>query len=225
MNDITLPTLETMTLFADQMTSVVSFPQRCSLWGQGRYPGNCDGRLFLGLVLRWNAKRIADPMLGSGTTRDAIHWLNRHGGPKRNFWGGDLRTGFNLYRQDLPRSYDLVWVHPPYWNIIQYSREPEDLSNLSDYREYLRRLNVCLKRCHAALEPRGRLAVLIGDVRRRGTYVPIVRDVLNMAPHIGDIQAVLIKQQHACRSDRKAYGPMPDPRIQHEYCVVFQRRA
>jgi hypothetical protein len=40
------------------LTSVVSYPQRCSLWGDGRYPGNCDGRLFKNLVLRYGAKVV-----------------------------------------------------------------------------------------------------------------------------------------------------------------------
>ena len=53
----------------EDMSSVVSYPERCSLWGDSRYRGNCDGRLFKNLVLRYQAKRVADPMLGSGTTR------------------------------------------------------------------------------------------------------------------------------------------------------------
>jgi hypothetical protein len=53
-------------------SSIVSYPERCTLWGDGRYRGNCDGRLFLNLVRRYNAKRVADPMVGSGTTRDVI---------------------------------------------------------------------------------------------------------------------------------------------------------
>jgi len=34
----------------EDMTSVVSYPNRCSLWGDSRYRGNCDGRLFKNLV-------------------------------------------------------------------------------------------------------------------------------------------------------------------------------
>jgi len=38
---------------------------------------------------------------------------------------------------------------------------------------------VCLRRCYDAMQVGGRRAVLIGDVRRRGKYTPIVKDVLN----------------------------------------------
>lgn len=40
------------------MTSVVSYPSRCSLWGDSRYRGNCDGRLFKDLILRYHAKTV-----------------------------------------------------------------------------------------------------------------------------------------------------------------------
>ena len=67
----------------------------------------------------------------------------------------------------------------------------------------------------------GRLAVLIGDVRRRGTYTPIIKDVLNLP--FGEIRSVIIKVQHNCTSDRKRYGKMEDVPIRHEYCVVFKK--
>ena len=77
------------------------------------------------------------------------------------------------------------------------------------------------KGCYDALESGGRLAVLIGDVRRRGRYTPIVKDVLNF-PY-GEIRSVIIKVQHNCTSDRKRYGKMEDVPILHEYCVVFKK--
>ena len=70
-------------------------------------------------------------------------------------------------------------------------------------------------------DSRGRLAVLIGDVRRSGQYTPIIRDILNF-PH-GQIRSIIIKVQHNCTSDRKAYGKLEDPPIKHEYCVVFKK--
>ncbi len=208
---------------AVQATSVVSYPKRCNLWGSARYRGNCDGRLFLNLVLRYQAKRVADPMMGSGTTRDVIDWVNERTQRSIEFWGGDLHQGFNLLTQDLPASFDFVWIHPPYWSIIKYSDHPDDLSNAYEYPDFVRKLRTCLKRCHDALTPGGRLAVLVGDVRRFGTYIPIVRDVLNLEGELGAIRAVLIKTQHNCKSDGKNYGRMEDPLIQHEYCVVFKK--
>ena len=82
-------------------------------------------------------------------------------------------------------------------------------------------LMLCLERCYDALVPGGRLAVLIGDVRKRGQYTAIIKDVLNF-PH-GELRSVIIKVQHNCTSDRKKYGKLEDPPIKHEYCIVFKK--
>ena len=203
------------------MTSVVSYPERCRLWGDSRYRGNCDGRLFKNLVLRYRAKRVGDPMVGSGTTRDVVAGLNRYKRSGISFWGGDLRDGFDLTRQDLPGSFDFVWIHPPYWNIVQYESGPGDLSACEDYETFRTLLMDCLTRCYKALTPGGRLAVLIGDARRAGRYTAIIKDVLTF-PH-GEIRSIIIKVQHNCVSDRRVYGKLEDPPIKHEYCVVFRK--
>ncbi len=205
----------------EAMTSVVSYPQRYNRWGRSSFRGNCDGRLFKNLVLRYKAKRIGDPMLGSGTTRDVVEGLNRYKRKGIRFWGSDLREGFDLSKQDLPGQFDFVWIHPPYWNIVRYSDSSGDLSSCDSYEKFRHMLMVCLKRCYDALFPGGRLAVLIGDVRRSGKYTAIVKDVLNF-PH-GEIRSIIIKVQHNCVSDRRYYGKLEDPPIKHEYCVVFKK--
>ena len=116
-----------------------------------------------------------------------------------------------------------MWILPPYWNIIRYSDRPGDLSSCVDYEQFRDMLMVCLKRCYDALAPGGRLAVLIGDVRRKGRYTAIIKDVLNF-PY-GEIRSVIIKVQHNCTSNRKQYGKLEDPPIKHEYCVVFRKAA
>ena len=205
----------------EDMTSVVSYPERCPLWGDGRYRGNCDGRLFKNLVLRYRAKRVADPMMGSGTTRDVVAGLNRYKRAGIAYWGGDLRDGFDLTRQDLPGRFDFCWIHPPYFNIVRYGSGSSDLSACEDYERFREMLMVCLQRCYDALDDGGRMAVLIGDVRRRGRYTAIIKDVLSFPR--GELRSIIIKVQHNCTSDRKAYGKLEDPPIKHEYCVVFKK--
>lgn len=202
--------------------SVFSYPERCALWGDARYRGNCDGRLFLSLVERYRPRRVADPMLGSGTARDCIAWLNAERDSGIEFWGGDLKEGFDLETETPPGPFDLVWVHPPYWNIIRYSDDSRDLSTEADYGVFVERLRDCLVNCASALSPGGRIAVLVGDVRRKGSYYPIMRDVLNMESDLGQLRSVLIKLQHRCSSDSRSYR-LEDAAIRHEYCLVFKR--
>jgi hypothetical protein len=203
------------------MTSVVSYPNRCSLWGDSRHRGNCDGRPIKDLISRYSARRVADPMEGSGTSRDVVAGLNQYRHIGITYWGGDLRRGFDLTKQNLPGRFDVVWIHPPYWNIVQYRSGAGDLSDCQSYEQFRELLMVCLRRCYEALEAGGGLAILIGDVRRAGTYTPLIKDVLN-SPY-GEILGVIIKVQHNCTSDRKSYGRMEDVPIRHEYCVVFKK--
>lgn len=205
----------------ENMTSVVSYPNRCSQFGDHRYRGNCDGRLIKDLILRYGARRVADPMEGSGTSRDVVEGLNKYKNKDISYWGGDLRHGFDLTKQNLPGRFDFVWIHPRYWNIVQYRSGVNDLSNCESYGEFRKLLTICLRRCYEALEVGGRLAVLIGDVRRAGKYTPIVKDVLNFP--MGEIRSIIIKVQHNCTSDRKRYGKMEDVPIKHEYCVIFKK--
>lgn len=205
------------------MSSVISYPERSPLWGDGKYRGNCDGRLFKDLVLRYRPKRVADPMMGSGTTRDVTAGLNQNRRLNIHYCGGDLRTGFNLLRRDFRGTYDFIWIHPPYWNIIRYSDEPDDLSTIDDYPEFLGKLRICLAKCYRALAPGGRLAVLVADIRRTGQYTPLGRDVMNMEGDLGKLVSVIIKAQHNCRSDAIPYRHMAEVPIKHEYCIVFRK--
>ena len=206
------------------MTSIVSYPKRCHLWGNARFRGNCDGRLFKNLVLRYRPTRVADPMMGSGTTKDVIAGLNHTGRHNIHYWGADLRTGFDLRTDPLPGPFDFIWLHPPYWNIIRYSDDdPRDLSTFRTYEEFSDVLRRCLRRCYDSLLREGRLAILVGDVRRKGAYFPIVRDVLAMEGTLGQLRSIVIKAQHNCTSNAKTYGHMEDVPIQHEYCVIFKK--
>jgi hypothetical protein len=205
------------------MTSLVSYPQRCNEWGDWSYRGNCDGRLFLNLVLRYQAKRVADPMMGSGTTRDVVAGLNEKTHHRVDYWGSDLHEGFDLSTMSLPGTFDFVWLHPPYWNIIRYSDDQRDLSTSATYQHFVERLTTCVQRCYQALTVGGRLAVLVADVRRQGAYFPIVREVLNLEGAVGSLRSIIIREAHNCWSDRIVYRPMEDVPIQHEYCVVFKK--
>lgn len=203
--------------------SIVDRPHRCSLWGDASYRGNCDGTLFKNLVQWYQPSRVADPMAGSGTTRDVIQGLGKNGRFAGRFWSGDLKGGFDLLSTPLPGRYDFVWVHPPYWDIVRYSDHPSDLSRPQPLADFLQQLEACLVRCHESLQLSGRLAVLIGDVRKSGRYHCLAHEVMKLSGRIGELCSVIIKTQHNCMSDRKRYARMLDVPIKHETCLVFRK--
>lgn len=209
----------------EPLGSVISYPKRCELFGSNRFRGNCDGRVLVGLIARYNATRIADPFEGSGTSRDVCTWLRKTHGSALDYWGSDLTQGFDCVEQNLPGERDLVFAHVPYHDMIRYSDDPRDLSNCASYSEFLTRLERALRNCYRSLVPGGHLAVLCGARRKRGQYFPIPRDVQNFAGTIGELRSVVPKLQWNCESDSKQYGRLEDARILDESLVIFKKPA
>jgi hypothetical protein len=206
------------------MRSILSYPER-GPWGDHRYRGNCTGFIVRDLIRFYNAKRVADPCEGSGTVRDVCRDLTVP------YWGNDLRHGFDLLTAPLDelRSFrpELVWLHPAYWTIVRYSRDvwgelpdTRDLSEEDDWPRYCQKLHGMIERCRSVVAPRGRVAVLIGDVRDAGRYYSAEAKLHEWyGPDV--VEAVIIKAQHGVSSDRKEYSGRLI-RIAHEYVVILR---
>ena len=204
-----------------ELCSGVSYPER-GPWGDSKYRGNCSGQLVKELILRFKSQSVFDPAEGGGTVRDVVSGINTCLRHDIYYEGRDLKTGWDILSGVLPeRKFDMVWYHPPYWDIIRYSDNPQDLSNCSILQDFETKLNQSVERLIQVLRPGGILAVLIGDKRKNGRYYALFRTLLmNPALHL---RAIIIKIQHNCRSDRKTYHPNPFMiPIKHEYCLVFQ---
>jgi hypothetical protein len=206
------------------LCSVVSYPNR-GPWGDPKYRGNCSGWLAKDLILRFRAKSIFDPAEGSGTIRDVVQGINRFLQKDIRYEGRDLTRGWDVLTGQLPgEQFDMVWFHPPYWDIIPYSNNAKDLSNCNTLEDFENRLNIAVERLMEALMPGGIMAILIGDKRRNGTYYPLMRTLL-MSKKMRELKAIIIKLQHHCQSDQKKY-PIGNPfmiPIKHEYCLVYQK--
>ena len=206
------------------LCSVVSYPDR-GPWGDSCYRGNCSGHLVKDLILRFNCRRVFDPAEGGGTVREVVSGINKYHGKGIDYEGRDIRRDWDILTGPMPgKQFDLVWYHPPYWDIIRYSDHPNDLSNCPTLADFETKLNRSVSRLFQAVRPGGVLAVLIGDKRRHGNYYPLFR-TLFMNQNIGRLRAIIIKVQHHCRSDSKNYprrNPFLIP-IKHEYCLVYQK--
>jgi len=206
------------------MCSVVSYPDR-GPWGNSSYRGNCSGHLVKDLILRFGCQSVFDPSEGGGTVRDVVTGINQYLKKDIEYEGRDLRQGWNLMTSPLPdRQYDMVWYHPPYWDIIRYSENRYDLSNAQNLDEFEAMLNLCVERLSQMVKRGGIMAVLIGDKRKSGQYYPLFKTLL-MNDKIGQLKGIIIKIQHNCRSDKRTYeqsNPFLIP-IKHEYCLVFQK--
>ena len=207
----------------DNLCSVVSYPDR-GPWGDNRYRGNCSGHLIKDIVLRFNCHSIFDPSEGGKTTKDVVQGINQYLQKEIKYEGRDLKDGFDLLSSEMPADqFDLVWYHPPYWDIIRYSNDERDLSNCKTLEDFELKLNLSCERLFNSVKSGGILAVLIGDKRRQGKYYVLMRKLLCNAK-LGQLKAMIIKVQHNCSSDRRFYAANPFliP-IKHEYCLIFQK--
>lgn len=204
------------------LTSVVSYPNRGE-GGDPRFWGNCSPHVIEDLLDQFQPTLVYDPAVGSGTTEDVLHRREVAG------WCSDLVRGHNVLQDEPPFSgFDLAFFHPPYWNIVPFTGpngvwkcapHPDDLSRAPTYGDFLHKLDEANYRIFETLRTGGRLAVLIGDVRRRGRLYPIFHDMR----WYGAPEAVVIKQQHNTRSARKNYGGARFVAIVHEYVLIWRK--
>ena len=159
------------------LTSVVSYPER-GHGGNNRYRGNCSPKLIEDLITHFRPHEVCDYMCGSNTTADAARAM---GIVSHTY---DLHSGFDLLHTDIQERPEFIFWHPPYWDIIQYSdvmyRASEvqrrygydprqfDLSRIATWESFVQAMNYCMMKQFCALEQGGRMAVLVGDIKKKG---------------------------------------------------------
>lgn len=197
----------------EPLTSVVSYPGR-GPWGDNRYPGNCSGYLLIDLCATYQPQRVLDPMEGGGTSREVCADMGI------DYAGYDLQSGTDSLRDEIGASYDLIFWHPPYHDMKIYSDDPRDLSRAGSLAAFQALLRAAYWRFFELLAPGGRLAILMGDLRRQGRYEPLTADVARLdRPHL---DGIIVKIQHNVSSSTTQYGGAFVP-ILHETLTIFRR--
>lgn len=210
------------------MLSIVSYPDR-GTDGRNNYRGNCSGKLIEDCINQWKVKEICDYMVGSGTTEDVAKRM----GVKSHC--DDLNRGFDVMSMDLSERSQFTFWHPPYHDMIIYSDEQysadevlkkygfdpriSDLSRCKDWDEFVQRMNYCCMKMFAALDKGGRLAILMGDYKKKGKLYSMLTDIVKP----GTIENIIIKAQHNCMSYGKTYTSKNFVPIVHEYLLVLRK--
>jgi DNA modification methylase len=165
-----------------ELSSVWNFGSREHGFGSHVFHGNCIPQVVKQCVLRYSKKKdlILDSMSGSGTTLDVCKSLSRTClaydiNPTRN----DI---LKADAADLPLSNNrvsMIFIHLPYWNMVKYSNEKEDLSkqSLDGFYAKLHSIFIELKR---VLKPEGHICVLIGDKIKDGKNIPLCFETYNI---------------------------------------------
>ena len=197
----------------EPLTSVVSYPGR-GPWGDNRYPGNCSGYLLIDLCATYQPQRVLDPMEGGGTSREVCADM------AIDYAGYDLHSGTDSLRDEIGAGYDLIFWHPPYHDMKIYSDDARDLSRAGSIAAFGALLRTGYWRFFELLAPGGRLAILMGDLRRQGRYEPLTVDVARLDRN--HLEGIVVKIQHNVSSNKTRYGGAFVP-ILHETLTIFRR--
>lgn len=165
------------------LTTVVSYPDRGE-GGNSKYRGNCSPKLISDLIAHFGPQEICDYMCGSNTTADVAANM----GIMSHTY--DLHSGFDLLHCDIPERPQFIFWHPPYWDIIKYSDvmyraadvqqrygyDPRqyDLSRIPTWEAFVNAMNYCMMKQFCALEKGGRMAVLVGDIKKKGKLLSML---------------------------------------------------
>jgi hypothetical protein len=204
-----------------QLTSIHATPGR-GPYGDARYRGNCSGLLIRDLLRFYRPRRVLDPMEGGGTCGDVCRELGIA------YEGRDLKQGFDATsaRQFAGLgSFDFIWMHPPYWQMIAYNAgDPRCLSSSPTVTHFIEQLRRVLSNGASVLAPRGKFALLIGDGKHEGRYLGLPFRVMNAAVAEGYWLAApeIIRFGYGATSARRTYSGAFIPRV-HDVCLVLER--
>ncbi len=122
-------------------------------------------------------------------------------------------------------SIDLICTHPPYGNSLKYTiRESRDLSNIKNINEFYKELSKAGKEMFRVLKPNKYCALLIGDIRKNGKFIPLGFKTFEIFQKIGfQIEEIIIKQQYNDRSTMFYKNNKLKYRISHEYLFIFKK--
>ena len=218
------------------MTSIASYFAR-GKYGSNAWRGNCSGLLIKDLLNHYQPDTFGDLAVGSGTS---IEVANDLGYTSANTVFSDLNPkygGIDISGEDLDFPLmDFIFFHPPYYvfpgsSMPVYSGKgadgkgmwgdeinPHDGSRISDPIAFKQWLDQCNANLFKLLKSGGRMAILMGDSRYKGQYYSMFK---NMDIY-GDLEQVIIKQQHNCLTDSIKYSGKFIP-IEHEYLVVIRK--
>ncbi len=78
-----------------------------------------------------------------------------------------------ILRRAGQKSVQLVVMHPPYFDIIKFSKDLRDLSNASSVDSFLDKMNMVIERAGKVLDKGRYLVLVIGDKYSKGEWIPL----------------------------------------------------
>ncbi len=120
---------------------------------------------------------------------------------------------------------DFICTHPPYADIIKYSKGISGDISLLCVDKYLEEMSKVAAESYRLLKKGKMCAVMIGDVRKHGKVIPLGFRMMECFLSAGfSNKEIIIKEQHNCHSTE--YWENQNNSfllLAHEYIFVFQK--
>ncbi len=225
----------------------------------GWYWGNFVPQIPQQMLLRYTKKGdwVLDPFMGSGTTIIESKRLGRNSigieiqesvakqaqmlaqyessqfESKQHVVVGDcVNSNYeNILHQAGTGSVQHVILHPPYWNILQFSDNPNDLCNAETLEDYLKMLGTVLAKSFKVLD-RGRyLSLIVGDKYHKGELIPLGFYAMQEALKCGfRMKSIVVKNFEETRGKMNSkelwrYRALVGGfyLFKHEYIMIFRK--
>jgi DNA modification methylase len=227
----------------------------------GWYWGNFIPQIPRQLMLRFTKKGdwVLDPFLGSGTTLIECRRLGRNGigielnpevaqkaeeqiEKEPNIFSvitevvqGDSRTQdlYQILSKYGIRQVQLVILHPPYYDIIKFSQDKNDLSNARNTKEFLNMFGQVVENITPYLAEERYLALVIGDKYSKGEWIPLgfycMQEVLKRGYLLKSIIVKNFEETRGKRNQKELwrYRALVGGFyiFKHEYIMLFKKKG
>jgi len=124
------------------------------------------GRNGIGIELQANVARKARELIAAEP--------NTYGVVSKVVAGDSAQVDYREMLEAVgQKSVQLLIMHPPYFDIIKFSKDPRDLSNAASVEGFLQMMGSIVEKAAGVLD-RGRyLALVIGDKYSKGEWIPL----------------------------------------------------
>jgi len=225
----------------------------------GWYWGNFIPQIPHQLMMRYTKKDdwVLDPFLGSGTTLIECRRMRRNGigvelnpetAKKAKSLINEEYNANNVITEVITgdsrkvkleetldklgvKQVQLVIMHPPYHDIIKFSKDEEDLSNAKTTEDFVKMFGEVLDNTTPYLEKGRYLGIVIGDKYYKGTWIPLGFYIMNeVLKRDFSLKGIIVKNFEETRGKRNQkelwrYRALVGGFyiFKHEYILLFKK--
>lgn len=226
----------------------------------GWYWGNFVPQIPHQIILRYTKKGdwVLDPFAGSGTTLIECLRLGRNAigveinkntvsratpllkkesngfGVKSILMRGDSTSAdfSRLCKRNNASKVQLVIMHPPYYDIIKFSKERNDLSRADSIQDFLDEFGRVVERTTPVLQDGRYLVLVVGDKYQHGEWIPLgFLTMQRVLKHGYKLTGIITKNFEDTRGKREQkelwrYRALAGGFyvFKHEYVFIFRKR-